>query len=325
MADELVKDLASEGSYVATTLLDITVLMGGPSSEREVSLVSGRAVADALVRCGHRVTTADIVPEDVSALDREGMEAVFIALHGRFGEDGQVQKLCEDRGIAYVGSGPVASKLAMDKDASKRLFRDAGLLTPDWVVIDADLPSDRRAALAAELAPPCVLKPVDGGSSVDITIAPDESARDAALESLLAGYGCAMIEAFISGREMTIGVLGEEALPLVEIRPAQEFYDYFAKYEDDRTEYVLNPDVPAEVAQRLRAHALKAHQSLGCRDLSRVDFLLADDGAAHVLEVNTIPGFTSHSLVPKAAAGAGIGFDELCNRLVALAMRRARK
>jgi len=315
----------TEGTYVPARTLDITVLMGGPSSERDVSFLSGRAVAEALARCGHKVAAADISPEDTSALDREGVEIVFIALHGPFGEDGQVQRLCEERGLTYVGSGPVASRLAMDKDASKRLFRAAALATPEWVVIEKETPPGRRAELLARTPPPCVLKPIDGGSSVDITIARDESTRGEALENVLAAYGRAMIEAFIPGREMTVSILAEEALPLVEIRPAREFYDYVAKYEDDATEYIVAPDVPAAVADRLAADALKAHQALGCRDFSRVDFMLTDDGRPHVLEVNTIPGFTSHSLLPKAAAAAGVSFDRLCDRLVQLALERQQR
>ena len=321
--DEMVKELTSEGTYVAVESLDITVLMGGPSSEREVSLISGQAVAEALARRGHRVTTADISPEDVSALAREDMEAAFIALHGRFGEDGEVQKLCEDRGVTYVGSGPMASKLAMDKDASKRMFRQAGLTTPDWVLIEADMPPGQLECLPTKIPLPCVLKPVDGGSSVDVTIARDEATRDQTLANLLTAYGRAMIETFVSGREMTVGILDEEPLPLVEIVPAQEFYDYYAKYEDEGTEYIVAPDVPAAVVEQLQADALKAHQILGCRDFSRVDFLLTAGGEAQLLEVNTIPGFTSHSLLPKSAAAVGIGFDELCDRLVTLAMKRA--
>ncbi len=305
--------------------LDVTVLMGGPSSEREVSLLSGRAVADALARCGHRVTAADISPEDLSALDRRGAEVVFVALHGAFGEDGAVQRLCEGRGLPYVGSGPDASRLAMDKHASKDVFRRAGLATPDWVVVEARQPPARRASLLARVPPPCVVKPVDSGSSVDVYVARDAAARDAALGGLLAGYGRALVEAFVAGREMTVGILGDRPLPVVEVRPHREFYDYVAKYEDDATEYLTDPELPPGAARRLQQDALAAHRALGCRDLSRVDFILDESGRPWVLEVNTIPGFTSHSLVPKAAAAAGIGFEQLCDRLVRMALDRARR
>ncbi|KPK80832.1 MAG: hypothetical protein AMJ81_11280 [Phycisphaerae bacterium SM23_33] len=321
----MVSAAATAPPRARTKPLDITVLMGGPGSEREVSLVSGAAVADALQRCGHRVTRADISPADTSALDRRGVEVVFVALHGVFGEDGEVQRLCEARGLTYVGSGPGASRLAMDKHASKQVFRRSGLATPDWVTLEASMPAWQRAALLQEFPPPCVLKPNDGGSSVDVYIARDQAARQQALERLLAGYGRAMIESFVPGREMTVGVLGAEALPVLEIRPHREFYDYQAKYNDDSTEYIVDPDLPLPVKEHLRAAGLAAHKALGCRDFSRVDFILAEDGPAHVLEVNTIPGFTSHSLLPKAAAAVNIGFDQLCDRIVQLALERTRR
>ncbi|OPX23036.1 MAG: hypothetical protein B1H04_04220 [Planctomycetales bacterium 4484_123] len=300
----------------------ITVLAGGPSGEREVSLESGEAVARALRRCGHHVSAADITPEDTSALDRPGVDVVFIALHGAFGEDGEVQRLCEARGVTYVGSGPEASRLAMNKDAAKRAFRRASLATPDWVTIDASQGREDRLNLLGELALPCVVKPVGGGSSLDVTIARDAAARQQAVESLLGRYGRAMVEAFIPGRELTVGVLGDQPLPVVEIIPRREFYDYVAKYQDDETVYVCPADLPPALAEHLRAAGLVAHRALGCRDFSRVDFILADDGTAYVLEVNTIPGFTSHSLLPKAAAAAGISFEQLCDRIVRLALAR---
>ena len=306
-------------------VLDITVLMGGPSGEREVSKISGQAVADALKQCGHRVSTADISPDDTSALDREGIDVVFIALHGAFGEDGQVQRLCEQRGLVYVGSGPKASELAMDKDASKRLFCRVGLATPEWIIIDRSAGDAQRDELLAELPLPCVIKPVAGGSSVDVTIARDSETRSDAVEKLLAAYGKAMVEAFIPGREMTVGILSDKPLPVIEIRPAREFYDYNAKYDDNATQYIFDTQLPSAIEQHLRADALMAHKALGCRDFSRADFIIDDSGIAWILEVNTIPGFTSHSLLPKAAAAAGISFEQLCEQIVRLALERAGK
>ena len=303
-------------------LLDVTVLLGGPSSEREVSLQSGSAVAAALARRGHRVSRADISPDDLSALERPGIEVVFIALHGSFGEDGRVQQLCEDRGLLYVGCGPRASAVAMDKVAGKQLFRQAHLPTPDWVVIEPALEPARRRELAAGVGLPCVVKPIDAGSSVGVSIARDASDRDAAVERLLASHGRAMVEAFVAGREMTVGVLDGRPLPVIEIRPARAFYDYFAKYQDDATQYIVNPEMSPEARRLLAESALAAWRALGCRDMSRVDFILDGEGRAHVLEVNTIPGFTSHSLLPKAAAAVGIGFDQLCDALVRMAWRR---
>lgn len=312
----------SSGSVVSS--LDITLLMGGPSRERDVSFMSGRAVAEALRRCGHRVTTSDISPNDTSALQRDGIDVVFIALHGAFGEDGQVQTLCQQRGLIYVGSDPQSSKLAMDKDASKRVFLQAGLPTPGWVVVNNTMNAAERDEIIASSPLPSVVKPVDGGSSVDVFIVRDRPERTEAVEKLLDEYAQAMIERFIPGREMTVGILAEEALPIIEVRTTRPFYDKTAKYEDDTTEFIFDLNLPGETYRRLQSLAVEAHKVLGCRDFSRVDFILGRDGTPYLLEVNTIPGFTTHSLLPKAAAAAGITFEELCNRIVTLAWNRAR-
>ncbi len=311
------------GAYQAQKFMDVTVLMGGPSSERDVSLMSGTAISTALDRVGHRVTRADILPNDTSALDREDIDVVFIALHGEFGESGQVQMLCEERSLRYTGTGVKGSELAMDKPASKQLFKQAGLTTPDWMIIE-DFHSPREyGEWLVQLPPPVVLKPVNGGSSVDITIARDESQRDEALEDLLEKYGRAMLERYVEGREITVGILGAEALPVLEVIPAREFYDYTAKYADDSgTRYVFDHGLPNEIIRAAQHAALTAHDCLGCRDFSRVDFVLDDRGALQVLEINTIPGFTSHSLVPMAAAKAGISFEELVDRIANMPFQR---
>ena len=303
--------------------LDITVLMGGPSSEREISLLSGAAVAGALESAGHQVTRADISPQDVTALDREGMDVVFIALHGDFGESGEVQMLCERRGLRYTGSDERASRLGMDKAAAKQILKRGGLTTPDWMIVEEFHSADQVARWLEELPPPVVLKPVDGGSSVDITIAADPRQRDAVLEGLLDKYSRAMLERYLPGREFTVGIISNVALPVVEIVPDGEFYDYRAKYDDDAgTEYVLDHGLDEQTVRRMRGDAIKAHRILGCRDLSRVDFILDQDGVPNILEINTIPGFTSHSLIPKAAAAAGISFEKLVDGIVAMAMNR---
>ena len=302
--------------------LDILVLMGGPSTEREVSLVSGSAVADALASCGHKVRRADITPKDTSALDSQAPDVVFIALHGAFGEDGQVQRLCEARGLTYVGSPPRASELAMNKASAKDVYRSAGLNTPQSVLLERSYQSTARTEQLAGLGLPCVLKPVDGGSSVDIVIAKDPLQRDAAVVKLLGKYETLLAEQFIKGREFTVGVLGERALPIIEIRAKQAFYDYFAKYNDDSTEYVFETGLDEATTARLLAASLAAHRALGCLDMSRSDFLLDDQGEIWILETNTIPGFTSHSLLPKAAGKVGLSFARLCEDLVKMAMDR---
>ena len=303
-------------------LLDITVLMGGPSAEREVSIQSGTAIADALEKVGHKITRADISPKDTSALDRGGIDVVFIALHGDFGESGEVQAMCEAHGLRYTGAGARASSLAIDKAASKQICKRAGLHTPDWMIIEDFHSPEQVARWLTELPPPVVVKPVDGGSSVDVTIARNECDRDLAVEAVLDKYGRVMLERFAPGREITVGILGDEALPVLEIIPARGFYDYVAKYADGAgTRYEFDLDLPAETLHAIQADALAAHAALGCRHLSRVDSILDEEGLAQFLEINTIPGFTSHSLLPMAARKAGISFEQLCDRIVAMAMK----
>ncbi len=310
-------------SESSATNLDITVLMGGPSLEREVSLISGKAVADALERVGHAVTRADINPNDTSALDRDGIDVVFIALHGDFGESGRVQSLCEQRGLRYTGSGERASELAMDKAASKQIFKRAGLITPDWMIIEEYHAPELYRVWLGELPPPVVVKPVSGGSSIDVTICRDEKTRDALIEEMIDRYGRVMLERYIPGRELTVGIIDEMVLPVLEIIAPNNFYDYSAKYADDsNTKYVFDHGLDEKAITIIQSAAMAAHKSLGCRDMSRVDFLLDENGNFQVLEVNTIPGFTGHSLLPMAAAKAGIGFDELVDRLVRMAAAR---
>jgi D-alanine-D-alanine ligase len=303
--------------------LDITVLMGGPSSEREVSLLSGAAVADALEFVGHQVSRADISPQNLTALDREGIDVVFIALHGDFGESGEVQALCKQRGLRYTGSNERASRLGMDKAATKQILKRAGISTPDWMIVEEVHTPREIATWLEEFPPPVVLKPVDGGSSVDITIATDLKMRDEALEDLLDKYSRAMVERYLPGREFTVGIVGNSALPVVEIVPDGGFYDYHAKYDDDAsTRYVFDHGLDEPTVRRMSEEAIKAHRILGCRDVSRVDFILDPDGIPNVLEINTIPGFTSHSLIPKAAENASISFPRLVDAIVAMAMNR---
>ena len=301
--------------------LDVTVLMGGPSAEREVSLMTGAAIADALDRLGHRAFRSDISLTDTSALDRNGTDLVFIALHGAFGEDGTVQALCEARDLRYVGSEPRASKLAMDKAASKQIFLRASLATPAWMVIEEFHKPDKVRQWLTELPPPVVVKPVEGGSSVDVTIARDAATRDEQIAEMMDKYGRVMLERYVEGREFTVGIVGDQALPVLEVVPAGEFYDYHAKYSDDaETGYVFDHGLDDAACRALQTDAMAAHRTLGCRDLSRVDFIRGYDGTPYVMEVNTIPGFTRHSLLPMAAARAGLAFDQLIERIVVLAM-----
>ena len=296
--------------------LDITVLAGGPGVERDVSLDSGRAVCAALERSGHRVVMADVGPDDLSALDRTA-DFVFIALHGEFGEDGTVQAQLDARGLAYAGSGAEASRIAMDKAESKRRFQHAEIPTPRFeVVARAGL-----AGLCSRFSVPAVVKPIASGSSLDTSIVRTPNRLQAAAEVVVDKYGEALVEQYISGPELTVGILGHIALPVCEIRTVREFYDYQAKYVDSNTGYHFDLDLPEVLLERVQTLSLEVHRLLGCRVFSRVDWMV--DAATldpYVLEVNTIPGFTSHSLLPKAAAKAGISFDQLCQRIVDLSL-----
>lgn len=298
------------------TTLEITVLMGGPSAEREVSLNSGRAVAAALRRLGHHVTCCDISPADLSALDRPA-DLVFIALHGTFGEDGELQAILSERSIPYVGSDQRSSHLTMDKAQSKERFVECDIPTPAYRVVTQQ--QINQAVNWCKL--PTVIKPVDQGSSVDTIIAKDPFGFQAALEHIVLKYGRCLIEEYIRGPELTVGILGETALPVCEIRTPREFYDYKAKYEDDATQYLFDLDLPQTLIAAVQAMSTRAHRALGCRDFSRVDLMVdARSMKPYVLEVNTIPGFTDHSLLPKAAGRANLSFDQLCERIVTLAM-----
>jgi len=309
----------AEAGDLVDRRLSIMVLMGGPSAERSVSLASGEAVAAALESRGHHVSRADVSPEDLSAVERADVDLVFVALHGSFGEDGQLQHILEQRGLRYTGSDSKASRLGMDKIEAKRRFARAGVPTPPFVVAD----ESGRGHVAMDFPFPVVVKPADQGSSVDCSIVRQASELDAAVTHVVDRYGRCLVERYIRGPELTVGILAGRALPICQIRSATAFYDYQAKYGDDRTEYLFDIDLPGELLQQVQRLSVTAFEALGCRDMSRVDWMVdAATGQPYCLEVNTIPGFTSHSLLPKAAARAGISFGDLCEQIVGLAMQR---
>jgi len=316
------KQVGSGQAKGAAESLAVTVLMGGPSSEREISLKSGKAVAEALEHMGHNVVRADVGPDDLAALEREKLDVVFPALHGTFGEDGAVQEIMEQRGMKYCGSGPSASRGAMDKMESKWRFLQAGIPVADGGIIDR---SDKKALhnrLLDRLGLPVVVKPVDQGSSLDVIVAADEKSREAAIEKLVEKYSRCMLERFVAGREITVGILEQKALPIIDIVTPGGFFDFANKYESATTQYRLDIDLPKEVYSRVQQTALQAHCVLGCRDFSRVDMRLSPKNDPVVLEVNTIPGLTSRSLLPMAAQKAGISFEQLCDQLIRMAYRR---
>jgi len=287
----------------------VAVLMGGWSSERQVSLWSGEAVHAALVRRGVDATAVDASREKILNLRSQGFERAFIVLHGPGGEDGVVQAALELQGIAYTGSGVAASAIKMDKVAAKRLWRAEGLPTADFRVLETE--ADAKAA-ARTFKFPFVIKPCAEGSSVGVSIV-KKPAQVAAAFRLARGPGRAvMAERFVQGAEMTVAVLGRTALPSIRIEPDGEFYDYHAKYISDKTKYRCPSGVSKATEQKLGELALQAFALVGARGWGRVDFILDAKQKPWLLELNTVPGMTSHSLVPMAAKAAGYSFDELC-------------
>ncbi|MCX5655124.1 MAG: D-alanine--D-alanine ligase [Planctomycetota bacterium] len=315
---------AEPDTAVRPGTLTIGVLMGGCSREREVSLQSGRAVTRGLQSLGHDVRPTDVKPGAVTADLLAGLDVAFLALHGEWGEDGGIQQQLEDLGVCYTFSGPEASRLAMDKVRAKERFSDDGIPTPAFRVAAPDDLAMLEEALD-RLGPQLVVKPVADGSSIDIGMADSRASLRRAARKVWARGEPALVERRILGREFTVGILGEMALPLLEIRTPGGWYNYHYKYKSSRTRYVFEHGLPPEREARILEVAVAAHRALDCRDLSRVDVMLPEEGEPQVLEINTIPGFTSHSLVPKAAARAGLVFPKLCERIVAMARRRARR
>lgn len=301
---------------------NVAVLMGGVSSEREVSLRSGAAVSEALKQAGHNVICIEVNDEKVEELDGLEIDVAFIALHGYFGEDGGIQSLLESRGIPYTGSGVEASRIAMDKIETKRRFLASGLLTPDYVSLaQSFMIASEVQRFVDMLGFPVIVKPARNGSSIGVSIVKNFAGLKKGLEKALEFSSKALIEKYIHGRELTVGILGNNPLPIIEIKPAVEFFDYVAKYNDSRTEYNTAVSLPPSVYNEVQQAALKAHQTLGCKGFSRVDMILGEDGHIYLLEINTIPGFTEKSLLPKAARAANIGFVDLCDMIVEFALQ----
>ena len=284
----------------------VAVLMGGPSSEREVSLRSGAAIARGLREVGYVVD--EVNPANVTLRFAPDVEAVFIALHGAFGEDGQVQQQLRAMGMPYIGSGPEASRKSLDKLLSKQVFVAAQIPSAEFEVLAQPGPH--------HLPLPLVVKPACQGSSIGLHCVRAGADWSAALTDALQHGSPVLVETFVPGRELTVGLLGEEALPVVEIRAPEGWYDYGAKYTKGRTEYLVPAPLTADQTARCQKLALRVFQALGCCDLGRVDMRLTPAGDLFVLEMNTIPGFTETSLLPKAAAAAGIGFAALCDRIM---------
>ena len=331
--------------------MKVAVLMGGRSSEREISLRTGQGVAQALRNLGHDVTSVDAADGAVLTAGQEestarpraadlalpvsgmlaavqspavtGADVVFIALHGTYGEDGTIQAALELAGKTYTGSGVLASAIAMDKAMSKRVFEREAIPTPHWVVLESGVPgSNVDTSLLGGY--PLVVKPNAEGSTVGLTIVKHPSELNAALEKAGRHDSQILIEQYIEGREVTVAVVGEEAYPVVEIEPKSGFYDYEAKYTKGMTTYTCPAELEKEEARLLRELAVECAGALGCRGVVRVDFRIDEDGEPWVLEVNTVPGMTPTSLVPMAAKAKGLSYDQLVGRIVDMAVADAK-
>jgi D-alanine-D-alanine ligase len=333
--------------------VNLTVLLGGTSAERDVSIASGLRIATALRERGYRVTAVDPAsgvvdldalrrgvgvapptPEELARLRAGGFAATLLALpavrdadvvvlglHGGSGEDGTIQAMLDLAGVRYTGSGHLASALAMDKDLSKHLFRAAGVRTADWVMLtDAGprAPAVERAIAALGL--PVVVKPSKQGSTVGLTVVKRAADLDAAVAEAFRYDDEVMLERFVPGRELTVGILGGEALPVGEIIPQKEIYDYECKYTPGMAVEEFPARLEPAVAAELQEQARRAFAALKLRGCARIDFRLSPAGESHCLEANTLPGMTETSLIPQAAAAAGLSFGELCERIVRLAV-----
>ena len=292
--------------------------MGGPGSERNVSLATGRGVSKALRSMGIEVVDVDVRDENFQIPGE--VDVAFNCIHGTFGEDGQLQKILEDRGVSYTGDGVEESRIAFDKILSKEKFLEQGVITPESEVIDAD----QRPKMSV----PLVVKPARQGSTVGIVIVKNQNELDAALKESAKFDRKLLIEKFVSGRELTIGILGDEVLPILEIIPKGGFYDFNTKYPflnpqaGASAEHVCPAEVEAGLTKKIQKLALAAFRALGLVVYGRVDVLLSDQGEPFVLEVNTIPGMTEASLLPEAAAAAGISYPDLCLRIIELSRLR---
>jgi D-alanine-D-alanine ligase len=304
----------------------IGVLLGGLSSEREVSLRTGEAVINALRERGHDVSPIYVDRDVDVALRQEQIDVAFICLHGRLGEDGCVQGLLELQGIPYTGSNVMASALAMHKGKAKELFRLHNLPTPAYYTLTSDDLAD-LPAVHGDFGYPCVVKPIREGSSVGVAICQSIDELAPAVEKALCFDDEVLVERFIAGKEVSVAVLDDRALGACEIAPRDGFYDYQNKYTKGATDYFVPPRLSPERYRGVLAQALRAHMALGCAGATRVDMIVSDSGNEFVLEVNTVPGLTPTSLLPKIADAAGISFGELCELMLAgasLSTRRGR-
>ena len=296
--------------------LKVAVLMGGISEERDVSIQSGTCIAKALKQDAFNVITSDISPENMDILEDGSIDIFFIALHGKFGEDGQLQQILEDKSLLYTGSGPAASRLAFDKIESKKVFAKAGIVTPKSITFDDRTNTEQLEKELSQLSNRFVVKPVRQGSTIGVTIVDNPKSAITDAHRCLTDFGDCMIEEYVAGREITVGILQGKALPIIEIKSKTGFYDYEAKYIDTQTEFLFDTIDDAASVDKISMDAVTCFDALGCRHFARADFILTNDGTPYALEVNTIPGFTTHSLLPMAAEKTGLSMSELCTKII---------
>lgn len=310
----------------------VAVLMGGRSLEREVSLASGKRVAEAAEALGYKVLALDVTPELVETLRSEKPDCAYIALHGKYGEDGTIQELLEFLGMAYTGPGVSASALAWDKSVAKYLFAQDGIPTPAWITLTADAFKEMGAATALDLIPekvggfPVVVKPSKQGSALGLTVVRDPEDLAEALLNALSYGDAALVEKWIDGAEIAVSVLdgpeGPLVLPPVEMEAKSGLFDFSAMYTRGETDYYVPARLSAEALERVEQLAARTHTLLGCRDVSRADMVVSSDGGPYVLECNTSPGMTDTSLLPMAAESAGMTFQDVVERLIRAALER---
>lgn len=302
----------------------IGVFMGGVSSEREISLKSGSAVFNALKQLGLKVSSVDITKDSPAyikqLIESLNIDLVFIALHGTFGEDGVLQGILEKLGVAYTGSDSKASKLAMDKISADKSFAQAGLKVPESVIVKGLKPSLLKV-IEKKIGFPLMVKPSACGSSIGLSLVNKKEELPQALELAKKFASRIIVEKFIKGREMTVGILDDQPLPPIEIITDEPFFNYQAKYKSPTTQYIVPAEVDLTLTDKLKTAGLRAHRCLSCRGFSRVDMLLDGENDVYILEVNTIPGLTERSLLPKAAGLLGIDFGQLCFKILQSALR----
>ncbi len=294
---------------------DIGIFMGGTSAEREISLKSGKAIYQALQSSGYNVVAIDVSSDICRVLEKESVDIAFLALHGGHGENGSIQGMLEVLGITYTGSGVLSSALAMDKEASKKIFLHHNIPVPPFIVVP-DKSSQMPELSAINFSMPLVVKPVAEGSSVGVSIIRDDEDVMPAFEKAIDYGPKVIIEQYIEGKEVHIGILNGNVLGGVEVRPSLEFYNYEAKYTAGLTEYILPPKIDDNVYERTKEVALAAHNALGCQGATRVDLIVDGKGKPYVLEVNTIPGMTETSLLPKIAGLVGLSFSGLIEEIL---------